>query len=125
MLKFSQPTRAKQPCERKGIRSEGSLVRFLGLHDMQTLNGLAIFCADIRDEKGDTVTIVGIMPDNVKLQEPEDTPHSEGVTKRMISKLSIYARLNFDPDLDIGVPEFRLVMPNDEVINMGSVGAEV
>lgn len=88
---------------------------------MQGINVLALFCEDIREEKDNVLTLIGIMPDNVNLENPSNTPPEGGGTKRMLSKLSIYTRINFDPNLDIGVPEVCLVLPNNEIINMGNI----
>lgn len=87
---------------------------------MQTLNVLALFCEDIREEKDDIVTLIGIMPDIVNLEVGNVRPDSGG-TKRMLSKLAIYTRINFDPDLDVGLPEATLIVTNQEPIKLGNV----
>lgn len=50
------------------------------------VNGIAIFCEDIREEKSGQITLIGILPDNLNLNSlPGLGP-----------KLGIYVRLAFD-----------------------------
>lgn len=78
---------------------------------------MALFCEDIREEKGDVVTLVGILPDNVAVEDP--SPGSEG--RKSLSKLCIYIRISFDPETEIGTPLLWLIMPDGTRIQMGQI----
>lgn len=91
---------------------------------MLPLSVMALFCEDIREEKGDIVTLVGILPDTVNFEEPpNETPM--GQITRVISKLCIYARVNFDPTMDLGVPQMWLVMPDGERLPLGDISSDI
>jgi hypothetical protein len=95
---------------------------------MRPFNVMALFCEDIREEKNNNFTLVGVIPDNVELIAPEGMSIggvTEGELPRILSKLCAYVRVNFDPDFDIGVPELRLVMPDGMVQPVGNIGADV
>jgi hypothetical protein len=92
---------------------------------MPPFNVMALFCEDIREEKGDIVTLVGILPDFVKVEEASPSGVTEGQSAKFLSKLCIYLRINFDPTVDLGTPQVGLTMPNGERIMLGSIGADV
>jgi hypothetical protein len=87
---------------------------------MHATNIMALFCEDIREEKNDIVTLVGVLPDTLNVVS---TSNSDSVS--ILSKLCIYIRINFDPELDIGEPAVRLLLPEGEVLSLGNIGAEI
>ena len=89
---------------------------------MLPLSVMALFCEDIREEKGDIFTLIGLLPDTVELSGP---PGEKPVQPRMLTKLSIYIRINFDPDQDIGASQIRLKLPDDEIISLGEIGPDI
>ena len=88
---------------------------------MQTINVMALFCEDIREEKGDIFSLIGLMPDNVNLADKTDGVTREGQARKLLGKLCLFVRINFDPDIDIGAPEIKLVMPDGESIAIGEI----
>lgn len=91
---------------------------------MLSVSAMALFCEDIREEKGDTVTLVGLLPDTVTIEQPTSNGGAEQTTK-LISKLCVYVRVNFDPDMRLEPPKIWLVMPDGERLGMGSVTPEI
>lgn len=87
---------------------------------MQAPTVMALFCEDIREEKGDILTLIGLMPDTVNL-ETTDGKQESSRSQRMLGKLSVYTRINFDPDLDIEINDISLVMPNGDPIRIGDI----
>lgn len=72
---------------------------------------IALFCQDIREEKSDTVTVVGILPDNAKIPPlPDGAP--PGATGIM-PKLCVYIRVHFDPHNKLGRITGRFVFPDN------------
>jgi len=93
---------------------------------MNKFNIVALFCQDIREEKDEVVSLIGILPDN--LQTPKMVPDAQGVirsTARMLSSLHIYLRINFDPDFDLPEAYMRIVLPTEEVIEIGKIPGDV
>src|ERR1700710_2233278 len=92
---------------------------------MLPISAMAIFCEDIREEVGGSVTLVGVLPDNINVGKfsPTEVPVAHSVN-RMLSKLCIYARLHFDPDMDVGDPKLRLTGLG-EPIELGTAGEDV
>jgi hypothetical protein len=92
---------------------------------MHPFNVMVLFCEDIREEKGDLVTLVGILPDNVGLTaiEVSDDKQLAAVkpSEKVLSKLCIYVRLNFDPDFDLGAVKVRLALPDGVFVELGSI----
>jgi hypothetical protein len=58
---------------------------------MDDISVVAMFCSDVRQEKGGTETIVGIFPDNVRL------PRIPGAFAQMYVYVRIHMRPNFRP----------------------------
>lgn len=79
-----------------------------------SFNALALFCSDIREEKGGTDTLVGVLPDNLNV------PNVPGVTK-----LSIYLRMAFTPDEKIQNLSTKLTLPGGEILEIGEIDLEV
>jgi len=71
---------------------------------MHSFSAIAIFCEDIREEVLGTNTIVGVLPDNMRVAA---LPGS-------IPKLGLYVRINIDPNSDLEPISVRLVYPNGE-----------
>jgi len=90
---------------------------------MQPLSIMALFCEDIREEKREIVTLVGILPDSVNVSIPSKSDPRRADPPLL--KLAMYVRINFDPDLDLGTPKIRLVMPNGEKVELGTIKSEV
>ena len=67
---------------------------------MHSLSIMGFFCEDIREESGGTFTLIGLMPDNVTVEELKHDGGKEGVSlsNRMVTKLCVFVRANFDPD---------------------------
>jgi hypothetical protein len=81
------------------------------------INTMALFCEDIREEKGDVFTLVGILPDTVNLRESGASggDPSAGGINRILTKLCVYARINFAPEIDIGEPKVQLSTPDGNI----------
>lgn len=94
---------------------------------MPNFSVMALFCEDIREEKGDVVSLVGVMPDNVELVQSDGTPGSviEGEAPRIMAKLCVYFRINFDPSFDIGTPDLHLIMPDGDVLPVGKISEDI
>lgn len=93
---------------------------------MNKFNIVALFCQDIREEKNDVVSLIGILSDNI--QTPKVIPDEQGVvlsSLRQLSSLHIYLRINFDPDFDLPEANMRVILPTDEVIEVGKIPADV
>jgi hypothetical protein len=65
---------------------------------MQLLHTIGIFCEDIREEKNEIYSLIGIMPDNIKVVA---TPFA-------MPKLGIYVRIHISPTLNIGAIDIKL-----------------
>jgi hypothetical protein len=69
-----------------------------------TINVTAFFCEDVREEKSGTLSIVGILPDNVSVAS----------VPGMLPKIGIYLRIHFDPEN----------APEDIVVNISEPSGE-
>jgi hypothetical protein len=78
---------------------------------MQPFSVVGLFCEDIREEKSGQETLVGVMPHNLSF------PSVPGV----LPKLSLYIRINFDPNSDPGEIDTKIVMPDQQSIDLGIV----
>lgn len=67
---------------------------------------LALFCEDIRQEKGDIHSLVGILPDNITVE----------AVPSMAPKIGIYLRTNFDPTQAIVPISYKLVLPDGTIV---------
>lgn len=94
---------------------------------MQPFTAVAIFCEDIREEKNDIITLIGLVPDTVEVEALSGGGQpAGGETRKFLSnKLCIYVRINFNPDDDLTVSEIRLVMPDDTSIKMAEIEHEL
>jgi hypothetical protein len=66
---------------------------------MEPVSVVGLFCEDIREEKSEQTTIVGVLPDNIKVPA---LPH-------ILPKLAIYVRINFDPNFKPGKIKFKVI----------------
>lgn len=84
---------------------------------------MALFCEDIREEKRDMVSLIGILPDSLNIADVADEgDRAEGQQRHTpLLKLCIYVRINFDVDADIGEPQLRIVMPDGSEHGLGSI----
>jgi hypothetical protein len=89
---------------------------------------MAIFCEDIRVEQKETITLVGILPDHITVSNP---PNASGQVSEpdpkhgMLSRLGIYVRIAFDPDLKVDEPVIFLTVPGQEATKLGVISASV
>lgn len=94
---------------------------------MYPTNVMTVFCEDIREEKNETFTLIGVLPDTMNVSAPSDGDKAGtsivDPSVRPLTKLCVYTRVHFDPKKDIGEPSFRLILPNDQTVNLGLVEA--
>lgn len=93
---------------------------------MKKLSVMGLFCEDIREEKSGIFTLVGILPDTVNVNRQAISSASTGAfgnVPRLLLKLCIYLRINFDPNAFTGVPQAYLVVPDSPTIDLGGVDA--
>ncbi|MDA1001512.1 MAG: hypothetical protein O2807_13475 [bacterium] len=89
---------------------------------------IGMFCEDIREEKNDIITLVGLMPDNVRYRvEVSDKKAQKLSADQNIwnARICIYSRANFDTDDPIEKIELRLILPNDDELEIGGASADV
>ena len=94
---------------------------------MIPLSILGLFCEDIREEIGGTVTLIGLIPDNVNV-EFVTKGHAPGPTPqktKSIYNLCIFARANFDPDDPVQQIDLALAFPDDSEIPLGGITTEI
>ena len=90
---------------------------------MLPISIMALFCEDIREEKNDIVTLIGILPDTVNVEAPPSESPAQ-ITK-LLSKLCIYVRINFDPTMELGTAQIWLAMPEGERLALGEIGSDI
>jgi hypothetical protein len=67
---------------------------------------LALFCEDIRQEKNDINSLIGILPDNISVEGfPGFAP-----------KLGVYIRINFDPKQQLVPISYELILPDGKAV---------
>lgn len=100
---------------------------------MNKFNIIALFCQDIREEKDDLLTLVGILPDNIGIErKAAPSAQAEGAASvvkgklnRTLSKLCIYVRINFDLDYELPEAKMQLVFSDGTVHQAGSIENDV
>jgi hypothetical protein len=92
---------------------------------MRSFNVMAIFCEDIREEKDNVLTLVGMMPDNVIVEAIPSEIGTTEISQRVLSKLCIYLRINFDPDFELNISAIRIVLPDNTTASGGEVNLEL
>ncbi len=88
---------------------------------------MALFCEDIREEKGGIFTLVGLMPDNVNVTALAAGGHQAGAageTARLVGKLCVYIRINFDPDYKVDEIKLNLIVNDSEEVDLGTISIE-
>jgi hypothetical protein len=92
---------------------------------MSQLSIIGLFCEDIREEKGDSLSLIGLMPDNINLEISDAQANAPSSENRILSKVCIFARANFPPDESVRAIELNLLLPNDVEIPVGGAAADV
>jgi hypothetical protein len=82
---------------------------------MKDISVIALFCEDIREEKSGTDTIVGVLPDNLRV------PH----VPALFPKMCVYLRTNIGLAFDAGPFTTRIVMPGGKEAGRSEARAEV
>jgi hypothetical protein len=93
---------------------------------MRPVTVMALFCEDIREEKDEVITLVGIIPDTVNVatsRKERSGLTAIGVDTRVLAKLCMYVRINFDPDYELPEPKIRLIQPDNVSIELGTIDA--
>jgi hypothetical protein len=91
---------------------------------MYPTSAIALFCEDIREEKSGALTLIAIMPDNVSVPPPQQ-PSGEGEKRtRLIPRLGVYVRINFDVSADLGPITVKVTMPDGEVVHEETISDE-
>jgi hypothetical protein len=84
---------------------------------MNDISIVALFCSDVRQEKGGTETIVGVLPDNVNL------PSIPGP----FAQICVYVRMHMRPSFRPAQIISRLMLPDGSELDRsdgnGSRGA--
>jgi hypothetical protein len=91
---------------------------------MNALSIMGFFCEDIREEAGGTVTLIGLMPDNVNVEELKKQDEVS-LSSRVITKVCVFVRANFDPDDPTQEISLHLTLPNDQKFSLGKADAAV
>lgn len=81
---------------------------------MKDISAVALFCSDVREERGSTVTIVGVYPDNVNV------PNIPGSFPTM----SVYVRIHLRSDFDPPPLSVRIVLPDGKEIGRSDFAPE-
>jgi hypothetical protein len=71
----------------------------------------AVFSEDLREEKSETFTLVGVIPDNVNFVAPGS----------ILPKLGVFVRINFDPDTVLKKAETTLKLSSGAVIKFDDI----
>lgn len=82
---------------------------------MNDISMVAMFCADVRQEKGGTETIVGVFPDSVSL------PNIPGAFSQMYVYVRMHMRPAFQPQSIIT----RLVLPDGNELDRTAMDADL
>lgn len=82
---------------------------------MNDVSAITVFCEDIRVEKQNTNTIVGVLPDNIRV---------DGIPGVM-PKIGVYTRLHFDIGFDPGPISIVLQYPSGEEDILTNIDPEI
>lgn len=92
----------------------------------QSFSVMAVFCEDIREEKAETVSLIGVLPDHMIINKPDEVGGVRpGSPPRMLTKIGVYGRINFDPNFDLPPPRMALTMPDGQVLNFPPMTEEL
>ncbi len=83
---------------------------------MASHSGLALFCESAREEVEGTISLIGIIPDNVNV------PAFPGTFARLV----VYVRLNFSVDYKLSAPvSVTIEAPHGDTISQSMVPADL
>lgn len=77
---------------------------------MADISIVSLFCEDIREEKQNTDSLMGIMPDNLNVPGPGAIP-----------RMALYTRIHLNPAFDPGRIHIRIVQANGEEVSLGDI----
>jgi hypothetical protein len=89
---------------------------------MKQINVMALFCESVREEQAGLTTIIGVLPDNLNLevQSDDQTP-----SKLHLTRFSIYLRVNFSVDCELGTGKVRLILGDNAVHELSDIPAAI
>lgn len=76
---------------------------------------VALFCDSVRRENGGSDTLVGVMPDNISIQQ----------IPAMLPRLSLYVRIQFDPQAELSPVSLEISAPDGKSIVLGTLDREI
>jgi len=91
---------------------------------MNKINIVAVFCQDIREERDELISLMGILPDNINVIAQDAVASTPGMP-RLLSKLCMYVRIHFDPEFDLPEPHMRLVSSSNQTVQLGKIAADI
>jgi hypothetical protein len=87
-----------------------------------TQNVIGMFCEDIREEKSGQVSIIGILPDSIRLPPPPQAiKRQDGELSAVIPKLGLYIRLLMPIGPLKGPMPIRLDLPDGRNLPLGEI----
>lgn len=93
---------------------------------MTPLSIIGTFCEDIRVETGDIITLIGLLPDNINTQPALAEKGEVAIdNSRLLTKLCVYTRANFDPDDPINEINLKLVFPDEKEVPLGGASPDI
>lgn len=82
---------------------------------------MTLFCEDVREEKAGTVSLMGVMSDNINVNMFNSD--NDGVERvqinsesKVLPRLCVYTRINFDPRDKLKKISMKVTMPGGEEI---------
>src|SRR5260370_20549029 len=78
---------------------------------MREWHAIGVFCEDIREEKSDLFSLIGIMQDNIKVN---------GIPGA-IPKLGIYTRLHISPTLDVDEIKIKIRFADGQELEISTM----
>ena len=88
------------------------------------MQAIGLFCEDVRQEKSEQVTLIGVMPDNLNIGTPPPSTDENAIIQGMLPKIALYVRVQLEPEDDPGEIQIRLILPNGEVSEIAKFSAE-
>jgi hypothetical protein len=82
---------------------------------MQPISIIGLFCEDIRQEKSEQATLIGILPDNLAMPQ----------VPNVLPKLGVYIRVHFDPKTSPSPMSIKLRVPDGPDIPLGEITDEL
>jgi hypothetical protein len=82
---------------------------------MDIVTGLAIFCEDIREEKSEQTTLIGILADNLAVPS----------TPVLLARLALYTRVYFDCSEEPEAVTAVVKMPSGETFELGGASVDL